>query len=85
MLNLWQECAMCSKASRSATVRTKIQHQYRSGSPLDSLEILFNDYTSYPGLRTADPSNITLLEVLRNLQPRNCFNGRYETIFRIQV
>ena len=24
MLNLWQDCAMCSKASRSATVRTKI-------------------------------------------------------------
>ena len=31
------------------------QHQYRSGSPLDSLDILFNDYTYYPGLRTADP------------------------------
>lgn len=24
MLNLWQDCAMCSKASGSATVRTKI-------------------------------------------------------------
>ena len=61
------------------------EHQYRSGSLLDSLDILFNDYTYYPGLRTADPSNITLLEVLRNLQPRNSFKRRYETIFRIQV
>lgn len=56
MLNLWQDCAMCSKSSRSATVRTKI--------------------TSINGLRTADPSNITLLEVLRNLQSRNCFKRR---------
>ena len=86
MMNLWQNCASCSEASRIATVKTKIlSNQGCSGSPLDSLDILFNADTYYSGLHAADPSNITPLEVLGYLLSRICFKGRYETICRFQV
>ena len=69
MMNLWQDCALCSEASRIATVKTKIHsNQGCSGSPLDSLDILFSADTYYSGLHTADPSSIAPLEVLGYLQ-----------------